>query len=172
MSQRQWEAPRMISEVHARHFDAKANSKPVNIQAMRVTRKGVRYEYDAPDKLGLTKDQSHKTITQPHWYAPPKTLPPPPDINLIGYGFGSFVVVGYLGSKRDKGRWLVKCTCGDYETRTSKSARSPANDMDCCERCRHTAQLKAMDAHSRGLTERCHSCDFMIRAPFRWVGIK
>jgi hypothetical protein len=76
---------------------------------------------------------------------PPPMKPVPPDApQLVGTKFGRFVVVGLLdGPKRSLGaRWVVRCTCGTYETRVAKSIRNPENQVDRCQECRNLERLK------------------------------
>lgn len=44
------------------------------------------------------------------------------------------VVVGL--AKDIAARWIVRCDCGDYEPRTAKAIKNPANGADCCVKCR------------------------------------
>ena len=76
-----------------------------------------------------------------HWEAPPPCKPKPPGMaDLTGARFGRMAVVGFLGKatpKSEKARWLVRCACGDYEARTARAVRNPANIEDKCRKCRH-----------------------------------
>lgn len=105
-------------------------SLPVNRLAARILKPGINYE---PDKI----------IDQRHWDARPKTIPVSRSIkNVTGKKFGRFTVVGlYLRDKRGS-LWAVKCVCGSFETRRTRSVINPSNDKDRCDKCRHLAFLQ------------------------------
>ena len=112
---------------------------PVNKAAGRVLGGGFNYE-------------PNKKIVQQHWSAPPKIVPAPRNFeDLTGRKFGRFTVIGYLPSTNtSKGSlWLVRCVCGDYESRRTRSVRNPKNNNDCCENCRHLIHLKRTDEFLR-----------------------
>jgi hypothetical protein len=66
-----------------------------------------------------------------HWDAPPpmkQWMPSPAGeaMNLTGVKFGRFTVVGLLdldGGKNRGERWVCRCVCGDYESRSPKSIK-------------------------------------------------
>lgn len=102
---------------------------PVNRVAKRVLEKGV------------THTPPRKVIKQLHWDTPPKMCETPittPD--LTGETFGSLTVIGWYAE--GKKSWVVKCSCGKYETRKSKAIRNPANNTDACQSCRHLMHLE------------------------------
>ena len=77
-------------------------------------------------------------VTCPHWESPPPMRKPPANApKLIGAKFGRFTVVGL--HKTILGSWVVRCACGDYETRKAKSIRNPNNFGDRCTKCRNVA---------------------------------
>jgi hypothetical protein len=102
---------------------------PLNGTAARVTSKGFQYKPD-------------KKINAAHWREPPPTkkFPSLSKNDLTGIKFGRFTVVGYLRDMRK--RWLVRCVCGAFESRTAKAIRNPKNEEDRCQICRHTAHLR------------------------------
>jgi hypothetical protein len=121
-------------------FDRIAASAPLNATAARVTSKGEHYE-------------SLKRITQLHWDAPPKMrevtatdLEQTSFTDLRGRQFGRLTVLGILAREKTGSTkpnvWVVKCVCGDYESRTGKAIRNPANSDDCCQKCRQVAYLR------------------------------
>jgi len=81
--------------------------------------------------------EPNKKIAQRHWSAPPR-LPRRPSAvpDLAGRKFGHFTVVGYFGPFRRGSLWLVRCLCGDYETRKSHAVKNPHNCHDRCDKCR------------------------------------
>jgi hypothetical protein len=56
------------------------------------------------------------------------------DLKLAGRRFGRFIVLGL--SVEFRGRWVCRCDCGNYEFRTAKAIRNPANHIDRCHPCR------------------------------------
>lgn len=112
-------------------FDKILSSRPVNKQAARVMGRGVHFV-------------PNKKIDQSHWSAPPVTIQVssqasnPSFQDQSGKKFGRFTVVGYLGA----GRWLCRCSCGDYETRRQKAILNRGNFGDRCDNCRHLSFLK------------------------------
>lgn len=131
-------------------FDRIFASAPLNRTAATVTSEGERYT-------------PAKKVTQNHWTAPPRiarTLPSPgPSFtNLTGTRFGRFVVLGLWEPDRPRGKnalpmWVVRCACGDYETRTTRAIRNPANQDDRCQLCRHTAFLQKRSSQQRSVDE-------------------
>ena len=114
------------------------SSNPVNATAGFVVAKGIHW--DPEINFGNLQ----------HWDAPPQTLPMPDAgsfVDLSGKKFGRFTVIGYLGkpNKKKKAKWLVRCSCGDYEARTSVAINNPANAGDMCKPCLHLAYIKRRD---------------------------
>ncbi len=122
-------------------FDKLQASRPVNSTAARVIGAGVTYN---PQKM----------ITQRHWTSPPPCLPMPTAYtfeNLTGMSFGRFKVIGYLGktSAKKPSAWLCRCSCGDYEARSSRAIKNPENRGDRCGNCLHLSFLKRQAAYDR-----------------------
>ena len=115
-----------------------ATRAPVDGTAARVTSKGFDY---TPDKK----------IAQLHWETCPKTKDVPKDMPvdkvLTGRKFGRFTVIGLYPKKgrANKGRWVCRCACGRYETRTRRAITNPQNTDDCCCLCRHLKHLQRED---------------------------
>lgn len=79
----------------------------------------------------------------------------PKNNNLTGIKFGRFIVIGLYPNQPNikkisqKGlRWVVKCSCGRYETRFSKviknyykNMESGVPDYGLCQQCRMTNVL-------------------------------
>jgi hypothetical protein len=117
-------------------FDRLAASAPQNATAARVTSKGVHYEPDV--QYGT------------HWHAdtPPRTRPIPAIsqytcADLIGRKFGRLTVIGLAADYNPKksARWVVRCACGDYETRKATAIRNPNNGEDRCQVCLHSVNV-------------------------------
>lgn len=112
----------------------KVDRKPINKLAAKSFFKGDKW---IPDKK----------ITQLHFINRPLTIPIPSEAtqNLIGIKFGRLTVDGLY----EKGKWLVRCECGAYETRRPKAIKNPKNNIDCCNFCRHKAYLKRDEFYRR-----------------------
>jgi hypothetical protein len=125
-----------VSTIH--DLDRVITSDPIDRTAAMVTRKGVSYD-------------PAKRITQRHWDCPPQMKPVPHGCeNRIGTRFGRMEVVGYFCRSKKKGSiWVVRCACGKYETRTTKSIVNKNNDTDCCQICRHVLYLKRESRHAQ-----------------------
>lgn len=83
---------------------------------------------------------------------PLKAWTGPPAEDLKGREFGTFRVLGvWADHKPDAVRWVVRCQCGAYELRKSKSIKNPANaEIDRCVKCRDTVYLRR---HSKWLED-------------------
>jgi len=98
-----------------------------------------------------------KPLTVLHWELCPPLAPPEwQERNLTGHQFGRLTVVGKI--RKDwscpKARWVVRCACGDFEVRKSKSILNPANDQDCCHHCRQVIQArKAHEYRTTGVNQ-------------------
>ena len=127
-------------------------STPIDRVAARIVQKGVHYEphikgqknYDAPLK---TVDTKNKMFTNQKTFK-----------DYTGTKFGSFTVIGLTEKGASWGRWICKCICGQYETRTAKSIRNHLEykdllDEDMCASCNDLHRLKiAEKARQAGLT--------------------
>lgn len=122
-------------------------SHPINRVADRVTNQRDQEYYDV-----VLTDK-----TKSHWDCPPNELLQNVPINaenLIGRTFGRLTVFGYVG-KLNKNQphtlWLVKCSCGSYEMRKTKSIKNPENKFDCCHKCgRQRAMINKEQYHATG----------------------
>jgi len=114
-------------------YAALATAAPINADAAKA-RDGGGVHYEPTKRPGGD-----------HWTAPPPTRRVPWNCaDLTGTKIGRLTVVGLLDSRsHDKGaRWLVRCSCGDYEARRSKALKNPNNAGDRCDLCRHQVFLK------------------------------
>lgn len=111
--------------------------RPVDALAARVVAPGIHWD-------------PKKKIIQRHWDAPPSMRPIPRGVpNLVGVKFGRLTVVGLFTEAASNGTgakgialWVVRCSCGSYETRRGKSVRNPNNSVDACDKCRHLLHLQ------------------------------
>lgn len=120
-------------------FDRILTSVPIDKTAARQLSKGEHWEPDVK-------------ITQRHWDTPPKLRKKyKGSHSLIGVRSGRLTVVGYFGRKQSpngktKGAqsqlWLVKCDCGDFETRTGKALKKKKSGQDRCENCQYFERMK------------------------------
>lgn len=114
---------------------------PVDKQARIVVSPGVHFEPDFK-------------VNQPLWDIPPTIRPfsGRKKSNIRGNYFGKLMrVMGFLGHPETRNKhqrekhgalWLVRCSCGLFETRRRKSILNINNKNDCCQRCRHIRHLK------------------------------
>jgi len=96
------------------------NESPINKTAAIVVSKGFSYETKTIHSLVLFSEN------------PLKTVPPPKHdnfIDLTGAMFGRFTVIGWSYDKKKK--WVVRCSCGNYEVRTKKCIQQNAKDQMC-----------------------------------------
>ncbi len=61
-------------------------------------------------------------------------------VELSGRRVGRLAVIGLASAI--PARWVLRCDCGRYTTRTAKAIKNPKNTNDRCEHCRHLAFLK------------------------------
>lgn len=129
-----------------------AKGRPVDATAAKVTSKpGRLYQFN-----------SRKVIAQACSDVPLPTRQfvsnGPNSIDLTGWTRGRFTVIGaYAESSADKVRWVVRCSCGNYAVRTTKSVKNENNTDDCCEECRELKYLRRKDEyrrHGRNFDER------------------
>lgn len=122
-----------------------ATRTPADSTAARVT---------SPGPKGL---ESGKRIAQVHSDVPlPMQQDVPPAVkDLRGRTVGKLTVIGLAKptgrstKQNGSGRlWVVRCSCGHYETRRAKAINNPKNaDIDACDLCRHVTYLQRLDAH-------------------------
>lgn len=117
------------------NFDAIATAVPLNREASTV-RDGSGDFYDFPIPLHVQ-----------HWKAPPTPVGKlgKGAEDLTGRVFGRLTVIRFHGSAGGEWArpiWLVRCACGDYEVRRSKTLRSTTNADACCCICQHVKHLR------------------------------
>lgn len=118
-------------------FERIATSVPQNATAAKVVSQGIHYEPDLRAGCHLHSDL-------------PLPMQPVPAAALalgkipIGVKFGRFTVIGYSAAQNPKknANWVVRCLCGNYETRKAKAIFNPANADDRCKVCRHLESSK------------------------------
>jgi hypothetical protein len=120
---------------------------PVDRTAAQVLARGEVWE---PNKIVLTGDSDlplpllpvHRLDAQQkeHFF------------KLKGLKFGLLTVIGIAAEQGAKGnglRFVVRCDCGKYTYRRSRSVRNTNNNIDRCEHCRHLLFLKKMEHFRR-----------------------
>lgn len=60
--------------------------------------------------------------------------------DLVGTQYGRLTVLGLLDAPG--GKWVVRCVCGNYETRKAKSIRARDLAGAQCEHCEHRRRLQ------------------------------
>lgn len=120
------------------------SSEPINITAARVMWKGEDYNVNLNDRTKLCQEECPplRMLSKEH-------KKNPETIDFTGFKKGSITVIGvYAGNKKikineqykfintGKHRWVVKCICGKYELRSSKSLKGNNNgEKDTCYSC-------------------------------------
>ncbi len=113
---------------------------PVNRSSARVISRGIDYTPAVDDS------QQRRSP------APLPTKPFPLNSvatdNLTGARFGRFSVIGLLDRKAVGGgkaaRWVCRCSCGYYETRSAAVLRDPTKARShMCSHCDYLEELKA-----------------------------
>ena len=117
-------------------FERLAVSAPADSVAAKQVSAGTHF-----DGLG------NKQMPKAHWDHPPPMRPVPDHKTtrgMIGYTFGRFTVVGLLRDSNPKkgAAWVVRCACGDYETRKAKAIRNSRNSEDRCAVCRYLVYIQ------------------------------
>jgi hypothetical protein len=68
---------------------------------------------------------------------------------MSGHGYGRLVVIGFHNGHPASGsKWLVRCVCGAFETRSLKSIINKGSQNDCCRECRAMDALRRQDMSS------------------------
>lgn len=121
-----------------------AHLHPVNKTAALVVSKGVEYKPDC--KVQVKEFIGPPPIVLAHKHPRTATF-----ADLTGRKKGRFVVIGLM--QGSGGKWVVKCACGTYTTRSSKSIKSadtnPKAHFDACRECMHLAHLKRAEIFRR-----------------------
>lgn len=96
---------------------------------------------DKTAALVVSRGERHNNtpkVVNEHWdYPPPMKRPPKHAPQLVGMRCGRLTVVGMHATRL--GAWVVRCDCGDYETRRAKAIRNQNNHGDRCTLCRNAA---------------------------------
>lgn len=114
----------------------KANNFPDNKNYLADT------PIDKITAIGLSRGEGFVTHgDSPHWRVKPDICVRfigPREHNLIGRQFGTLLVVGFLANGNQRGTrrssWLVRCSCGDYEIRTTPTLKK-LNTPPVCSLC-------------------------------------
>lgn len=119
-------------------------SNPINKTAALVVSRGIGYEpnckIQVPEYVGpplMVKKSDHPRASG--------------FIDLTGMRKGRLTVIGLMLEM--KGRWVVRCVCGTYTTRSAKSIKSvdsnPRAQYDACRECMHRAYRKREEIYRR-----------------------
>jgi hypothetical protein len=79
--------------------------------------------------------------------------------DLTGKRQGRLYIEGiFIGQPKKQNRtkggsiWVVRCDCGKYEFRRTRSLKNPNNAKDCCQYCRKIYEMKrSYDYHVLGI---------------------
>lgn len=119
------------------------HEKPINKTAAMIVSGGVHFE--PTNGMGTASDSELPLPTRrPEW----QEWSNPAWKDLSGTKFGRFTVIGIARGLK-KARWVVRCACGVYSTRTTKAIRNPLNTTDSCVACRHLTYLKRNEVWRR-----------------------
>ena len=119
-------------------WDKLVGRAPVNKGAEMIFSGGESYEPKLPDTL------IHSDVPLPIKPIDKSILNNPQFVNMTGRKYGRFTVMGLstLNSPgQNAGRWVVRCICGRYELRRTKTIKKAAPD-DMCGECRKVEQLR------------------------------
>ncbi|PJN96883.1 hypothetical protein CNY89_00065, partial [Amaricoccus sp. HAR-UPW-R2A-40] len=125
-----------------------AASAPINKQAAMATgRGGEHYAPPAHRNNAISSD-----VMLPYRGPSREELICPDFHNLVGVSWGRSVVMGIfdheraevvIGSaKSRKQKWVIRCACGRFETRSSKVIRAAIPRTGHCAHCDHTEWLR------------------------------
>lgn len=132
-----------MSRNPADRLDRIASSVAANSTAAKVTGRGVHWEAKlkaAPHHVESDVPLPVRNIAE---IKEPNTLALVK--KLTGRRFGRMIVLG-ISQKGAGGsasaKFVVRCACGQYEHRRSKSILNPENKDDCCRACNRLNQIK------------------------------
>ncbi len=138
------------------------HDKPADRVAVRVIKRGNEH---VPSKKVQVREYDVKPAgvplrTKPIWSGFSWEQPPE---NMLGRKVGHMVVVEYGGRQQPKTitqarpsgaiaqKWICRCPCGRYTTRTAKTIKKAKDPDDKCEHCRHLDFLRRRDRQRQGL---------------------
>lgn len=117
---------------------------PINRTAALVVSKGVHYEMNS-------KIQVKEYVGPPLMVAKNDMPKSSGFIDLTGKQKGRLKVIGLM--TEDISRWVVRCVCGTYTTRSAKSIKSVEKNhnaiYDACRECMHVAYRKREEIYRR-----------------------
>lgn len=121
-----------------------AHLRPINRTAALVTGNGVSFQID---------DNRNNTVCArtplPLREITKEMLESPGFTDLTGFKKGRLTVMGlYLHRGVRGAAWSVRCACGVYETRVSRSLKSDF-PYDACFECKEIVYLKRKDYYNR-----------------------
>lgn len=119
------------------NWDALVTSAPANTQAAKdAAAKGTGWK---PGRQIVHEHDVHSDCP------PPMRAVPPNSPALVGMKVGKLTIVGlHAKSGLNGGRWVVRCVCGQYETRRAKVLRDAVYaSRACCKVCDYTREMIA-----------------------------
>lgn len=121
-------------------FDFLASSKPVNKTAARILTSGTHYDYQVKNKTWHSENPLSILSAQEISVCKLSPL----FVDFTGHKHGYFTVIGLC--KDFNNRWLARCSCGDYEIRSTKAIKNHINNnkysKDRCSRCEDLKRLR------------------------------
>ena len=128
------------------NLDRIITSAPVNRTAASVVGQG---GCDEDDVLSRNRFAVHVALPLPIRPPLPCERCNPSFHNLSGHKYGWMTVMGIYDAPTHGMRWVVRCVCGRYETRTARAIRNPLNDRDKCEECYRVDQIRRRERDIR-----------------------
>lgn len=118
-------------------YDKLATSRPINKLAAMQLSSGTHWQPNV--KLNPHGRRWETPPTTKRLNGRAKTF-----VDLTGLVVGRFTVVGCLGklNPKKKAVWLVRCACGNNETRGARYLKTGGNPNDMCEHCRYLERVK------------------------------
>jgi hypothetical protein len=119
-------------------WDKLVGRAPVNKGAGMIFSGGESYEPKLPDTL------VHSDVPLPIKPIDREFLNNPQFVDMTGRKHGRLTVMGLYAANslgQDRGRWVVRCVCGRYELRLTKTIKKAA-PSDMCGECRKVEQMR------------------------------
>lgn len=121
-------------------YDFIATDRAVNETAAKVLQTGEHYE--SIKRINQVRSEVPLPIKQ---YEGLK------EYDVTGKKIGRLTVIGYYGTNGRGALWVVRCSCGAYETRKYKAITNPNNSKDACQECLQIEYLKRHSAYKDGM---------------------
>lgn len=115
-----------------------ALSAPINRVARRVTSPGIRHDIEIKQGGGICQKLPLPLLKDTHPFDYRMAMKDPCWVDFTGVRWGHFLVIGPSAkSGRSRGsRWVLRCACGNYTTRSARTLKKDPNPADGkCREC-------------------------------------